>query len=45
MKKIALVVLALILAAGLAGCPWFHHHGYHHGHYGHYTPHGHDGRR
>jgi hypothetical protein len=34
MKKIALAILVLILATGLVGCPWFHHHGYHHGDYG-----------
>jgi len=46
MKKIVLVILALILAVGLTGCPWWHHHGYPHGYdrgydrgYDHGSPH------
>jgi hypothetical protein len=36
MKKIALMVLLLVLATALAGCPWWHHHGHHGGHGGHH---------
>jgi hypothetical protein len=36
MKKIALMVLLLVLASGLVGCPWWHHHGGHGGHGGHH---------
>jgi hypothetical protein len=33
MKKIALIILLLVLTMGLAGCPWWHHggHGGYHG--------------
>ena len=36
MKKIALMILLLILALGLVGCPWWHHHDHRHysQHYG-----------
>jgi hypothetical protein len=30
MKKVILIVLLFVSTFGLAGCPWFHHHGYHH---------------
>ncbi len=36
MKKIALVILLLVLASGLVECRWWHHHDRHdyHRHYG-----------
>ena len=29
MKKIALIILLLVLGSGLVGCPWWHHHDEH----------------
>jgi hypothetical protein len=34
MKKIALMILLLVLALGLVGCPWWHHGGGHGGRHG-----------
>ncbi len=34
MKKIALMILLLVLTTGLVGCPWWHHGGGHGGHGG-----------
>ena len=33
MKKIALMILLLVLASGLVGCPWWHDHDHGHGHH------------
>jgi len=33
MKKIALMILLLVLASGLVGCPWWHDHDHDHGHH------------
>ena len=38
MKKIALMILLLVLASGLVGCPWWYHGGDHGG--GHRGGHG-----
>jgi len=34
MKKIALMILLLVLTSGLAGCPWWYHDGHHGGGHG-----------
>ena len=34
MKKIALMILLLLLASGLVGCPWWCHEGHHGGGHG-----------
>ena len=39
MKKIALVMLLLVLASGLVGCPWWHDRGHRHDGHRYYNQH------